>query len=262
MSARVRELLRDLRGVPVLRHAVGADALVDGPEKEGLVDAVARTGDARLRVDDDVVADEAGRRRREEREERGGRIAAGIRDELRAAEPVAMAFGQAVHRLSEERGRRVLVPVPLAVERGIPEAEIAPDVDDDASFGEPGRRALRGLAGRQRREHDLGLAHVVAYDERPRRVVQVRLDRPECLAMVASRDGGDEPRLRMPQEEPGELAAGIPGRADDRHIVHGPTMQESAYLCKVAADVTRRQRNQSRATPWTNPWSHRVCGVR
>ena len=60
--------------------------------------------DAGLGIDDDVAGEQAGPRERRQGEERGGRVAAGIGDELRAGQPVARELGQAVDRTG--RGRR------------------------------------------------------------------------------------------------------------------------------------------------------------
>src|SRR5207248_6441331 len=61
-----------------------------------LVDVVARARDARLPVDDDLVADEPAFQRGRQGEERRGRIAARVRDQPRAADPIAGQLGQAV----------------------------------------------------------------------------------------------------------------------------------------------------------------------
>ncbi len=92
------DLLRDLGLVAVLWHAVRPHALIDGPEEVRVVDVVARPRHARLRVDDEVVLDEVRAERRQEREERRRRVAAGVRDDTRAADLAARELRQAVDR--------------------------------------------------------------------------------------------------------------------------------------------------------------------
>ena len=56
---------------------------------------------------------------RDERQQHRRRVAAGVRDEPRAAQAVAVDLGQPVGRRAEQRGRRVIVAVPRAVRVGV-----------------------------------------------------------------------------------------------------------------------------------------------
>src|SRR5437773_7126121 len=111
---------------------------------------------------------------------------------------------------------RVRVP-PLVVLR-IAEAEVAADVDDRAPLAEPGRRELRGFTRRQRGEDDLSVARILADDEGRRRGVEMRLHIAQRLALAPTGDRGDEPGLRMAQQQTRELAARVSRRVDDRHL--------------------------------------------
>src|SRR5438309_10433121 len=107
------------------------------------------------------------------------------------------------------------VSVPPLVQLWIAKAEIAADVDDRSTFVEPGTRLLRGFPHRQRREDYLGVADLLADDERVRRRIQMRLRGAERLAAMGPCHGGDEPRLRVPEQEACDLAARITGNAND-----------------------------------------------
>ncbi len=75
------------------------------------------------------------------------------------------------------------VPVPPLVARRVLQPEVAADVDDPAAVLEPLRCLLRGLPGRERGEHDIGIGHVATHDEVVGRVVEVREDGTEHLAL-------------------------------------------------------------------------------
>src|SRR5919201_1191372 len=203
--------------MPVLRNAVRSDALVDRPEEKRILDRVTRAADAGLAVDDDLVADEPIPQRRQEREERGHRIAARIRDQAGAPDLGARDLGHAVDGLAEEIRSGMGVAIPALVELRVAKPEVAHDVDDDAPLVKPRRRLARRLAGRQRGEHDLGIAEVAADAERVGCRVQMRLHRAQRLALTRARYRGDELRLGMAQDQTRELPARVPCRSHDRH---------------------------------------------
>ena len=211
-----RGLLRDLRGVAVLRQPVRTHALVDRPVEEGLIDVVARAGDARLGVDDELVGDEPRPEGGREREKGRRRVAPGIGDEARAADLFAGQLGEPVHRCAQKTRRGVGVAVPPLVQLRVAQPEVAADVDDRAPFVEPPLGQLRRLARRERGEDRLRVLDIGADDERLWRAVQVRLRRPEWLALMRARDGGDQTRLGVAQQQPRELAARVAGDPHDR----------------------------------------------
>ncbi len=137
------------------------------------------------------------------------------------------------------------VRVPTLVVLGIAEPEVATDVDDGTTFGEPGGRELCGLTRWQSGEHDLGVAGVRAHRERRRRGVKMRLHVSQCLALPPSRGRSDEPRLGMAQEQTRELATCVARHADDRHF-----HRHRRILCGLshiyATGLTRRDREHYR----------------
>ena len=110
----------------------------------------------------------------------------------------------------------MLVSVPLRVRSGILEPEVAADIDEPAAVGQPPRRLLRSLPGRQRGEHDLGVADLGTDDQRLGCVMEVRLDAPEGLTLMAPRDDRHDLRAGVAQEQPRELASGVAGGPNDR----------------------------------------------
>ena len=145
------ELLLDLRRVPVAGDLVGENVLPGHREVGALVKGPAGAGDALLGVDDHV-GDQSGPRERRESEQRGRRVAAWVRDDIRAGDRVAVQLGQSVHRLREQPGSRVwAIPALICLQRAEPEvrAEV-----DNARAGLPQRRHCR--RGRRMRVGDDG----------------------------------------------------------------------------------------------------------
>ena len=106
--------LLDLRHVPVVPNAVGVDALRDLGVEEVELRRAARTGDAGLGVDDDVlVADQSGFEQRDEGELDRGGVAAGVGDEARCFYLVAGELGEAVDCFLLEFFGLVLASVPV-----------------------------------------------------------------------------------------------------------------------------------------------------
>ena len=93
------ELLLDLRRVAVRGDLVGEDVLARHREVRGLVERAPGAGDALLGVDHDV-GDQPRARERREREQRGGRVAAGVGDDRRGGDLLAVQLGQPVDGLA------------------------------------------------------------------------------------------------------------------------------------------------------------------
>src|SRR3954447_17843002 len=122
-----RELLLDLRRVAVPRDLVGRHVLGGGDEVRRRRRRPPGARDARLRVDHHV-ADRRGPRQRRQREQRGGRVAAGVGDEVRLAHRVARELRQAVHALPEVL-RRAVLAVPVLVDGQVAQPEVGRQVD-------------------------------------------------------------------------------------------------------------------------------------
>ena len=93
--AEQRELLLDLRRVPVGGDLVGQDVLARHRQVGGLVERPPGAGDALLGVDHDV-GDQPGAGERREREQRGRRVAAGVGHDVALGDLLAVQLGQAV----------------------------------------------------------------------------------------------------------------------------------------------------------------------
>ncbi len=89
-----------------------------------------------------------------QRQQHGGRVAARVGHEPRAAEPLAVDLGQAVGGAAEQLGRRVVLAVPgCGSLRRVGQAQVAGEVDHDGRPDAPraARRVARGDAVGQRR---------------------------------------------------------------------------------------------------------------
>ena len=87
-------LLHDLGAVTVTAQAVRANVAVDFGEHRADRRRAARAGDPALRVDHDLRDAIGERPQRNEREQRRGDVAARVRDQARAGDLVAIAFGK------------------------------------------------------------------------------------------------------------------------------------------------------------------------
>ena len=101
VGAEQRELLLDLRRVPVGGDLVGEDVLAGHRQVRGLVERAAGAGDALLGVDHHV-GDQPGARERREREQRRGRVAAGVGDDPGAGDLLAVQLGEPVDGLAQQ----------------------------------------------------------------------------------------------------------------------------------------------------------------
>jgi hypothetical protein len=169
------------------------------------------------------VGEMAGERR--ERQDRGGRVAAGVGDEARVAHRLAVALGQAVHRLADQLGVRVL-DVPALVLVDVSEAEIGAEVDDLDALG--AQRRHHGRRGAVRVGDDGGVRFAVAVEvellERERHAV-IRVEVVEPAAGVAAARHRDEVEVGVTVHElRGERARVARGARDDdaRHASHLP----------------------------------------
>ena len=121
-------IMLHLEHVPVAADRVRLVVLEHRARERRLARRAARARDARLRVDDDARRVDDVRERRE-REHRGGRVAAGVRDQAAGRR---LQLGQRVAPVGLRLGLRVLEAVPLRIERGVGDPVRAGEVDDDA----------------------------------------------------------------------------------------------------------------------------------
>ena len=215
-----RHGLLDLGYVLVPAEPIGAQVLVDLAEAVVLVRLAARPRDAAHGGDGDAVRrDEPGPHQRREGHGGGRRVAAGVRDELRAGELGSGELGEAVARLGEELLRRVIETVPARVHGGVLEAEGAREVHHaDAARKEPRREVDRDLR-RRGEEGDLGVQlrglrerAVAESGGRPRERETVT----RSFAGPAIGEEGGRPEPGVSRQIPGELEPGVAGGAHDR----------------------------------------------
>ena len=165
------EALRDLRVVAMALDAVGGEVVRGLGEQQVDLGLAPRTRHARLAVGDHVLrVDHAGLDQRQEAELHGGRVAAGVADDARLADRLAVHLRQAVHALGQQVGARVRHLVPALEQRRVLEPEVGGEVDDlDAGVDELARLRHRD-AVRRGEEHEVALreAGLVGLDERER----------------------------------------------------------------------------------------------
>ena len=149
------ELLFHLGDVTVAEHAVRGDRSVVLGEVRAVARRAAGARDAGLRVDDHAAhrVEQAGLDERQEREQRGGRIAARVGDERRAADVVAIVLGQTVRGAGRQR------PASRGYQRArariIPNAERAREIDDADAGVDERRRQLGGRVLGHREKHEV-----------------------------------------------------------------------------------------------------------
>ncbi len=217
MGGRGGELLLDLGDVAMTAEAVGLHVLVDFAEHHLGLRIAAGAGDAALRVDDEVP-DEPGTRQGSERQQRRRGVAAGRTDQrdrgvYEGLELGTMQLGQAVDGDVEKLGDGVLESVPARVVGGVTKPEVGPEVDDRRAAGDQVRYELRGgpVGKGQERRVDVG-------ELRAHRQVgggEVRVVGADRIVLAVTAGQPDDLDVRMARQQPDELAAGVPGRADD-----------------------------------------------
>ena len=151
-AAQGRELLFDLRAVPVPLCLVGERVLIHRHVVHGVPHPTG-SGHALLRVDHDV-REQAALGQRGQGKHAGGRVAARRRHDLRLPQLVAVELGQPVNGPLQQRGRSVLAVPPL-VGGQVAQPEVGGEVDDEHAEvpkGGDGRRR-----GPVRIGHDRGV---------------------------------------------------------------------------------------------------------
>jgi hypothetical protein len=182
------------------------------PAEEVGLRGLARTAGPGRGDHHDVGFDQPGGDRRHHGEGRDGRVAAGDGDPGGTGEELALAgeLGEAVGP-----GARVLAAVELLPGVGVGEPVVGPAVDDDHVVAELGSQLTR-LAVGQGEEDDVvaGEGVGVGLVEHPvGQRHQVGLERAEGLARVGVPREGTDLYLWMAQQQPEDLAPGVPAGA-------------------------------------------------
>ena len=251
-GGRGRELLLDLGDVAVAAEAVRLHALVDLAEHHLGLRVAAGAGDAALRVDHEV-ADEPGTGERGERQQRRRRVAARRADERdrridERLELGAMQLGQAVDGDVEELGDRVLEAVPARVVGRVAKPEVGPEVDDGGAAGRPGR----ARASRRRRGGGPGTRRRRRGARSPRSgrsSARWAWWSPIGLVLAVAAGQPDDLHVRMARQQADELAAGVPGRADDADADPARPAVVRYAACRAGEDPRRPVRRDRRGRP-------------
>ena len=215
----------DLRRVPVRPDLVGREVLEDEARVRARRWAPAGTGDARLRVDDDVGRIDRGHERRE-REERGSRIAPGVRDERAGRRP---QLGQPVLPASERRRSRVLPAVPLRVGRRL-QTVCTGEVDDD---GVRRRLDLRSALVAEAEEDQVGSGGERLRVRRKGRqlAVEAHVESSRRLSCQRVRAERDDLELRVSEDAVEGLLSRVSRGSEDRRAHWRSIMPSLCVSC-------------------------------
>ena len=228
---------------------VGQDVLAGDRQMRGVIEHAPGAGDPLLGVDHDV-GDQPRASQRREPEHGRRRVAAGVGDDARTRDPLAVQLAQPVHSFIQQVRPRVLA-IPLLVRGQRPESEVGAEIDD-------ARAALAQRAHRRRRRPRAGRRRP------PRR--WARSDRGRAPRSPAARGTADigDPGGRPTSERPltvdaarspdGARAGARPARP--RSPVAPATIStraEPGANCCVAVTV------QPRSSPPDAPRAQRRC---
>ena len=210
------QLLLDLRQIPVAVDRVRAERLVQLAEMDTEAGRPPGPAHARLGVDDHVRPREPRRHRRGEREDGRGRVAAGDRDQPRLLDLSLVQLGQPEHGRLQKVRRRVLLPVPPGIERGVVQAEVGAHVDDSCAVAEPCGGRGRASAMRKAGEHEIEAARQLG-DER---ALDVEERKDLAVGLTRVRAGGQRAQLdsRMSRQQRDRGHAGVTVGARHPHF--------------------------------------------
>ncbi len=211
------ELLLDLGDVAVAAQAVRPHVLIDLAEHHLGLRLASGAGHSALGVDDEV-ADEPGTCQGSERQEGRGRVAARRADqrdrrvdeglELRSVE-----FREAIDGHVEQVGRGMLEAVPARIVGRVAQAEVGPEVDHGRARSQQVRHEFGGGAVREGQERGVHVRQLGPHGQVRRGEVGMMVAERLVLAVAAGEP--DDAHVGMTAQEPDQLAAAVPGRADD-----------------------------------------------
>ena len=204
---------------------IGRQPLARLAEQRVLLEPAACAGDARFRVDDDVVdVDQPGFRKRHQREQRRRRIAAGTGDQPRRGDLLPVKLGEAVHGFALQFERPVLMAVPLRIGVLVTQPEVGGHVEDfDLGVGFENRRDdLLCGAVRQPAEHRVETAPVDFFPFDELRQVEHEEMRKHVAHGLAGVGIGSERRdlgIRMPRQQAHRVSSSVAGRAENADLL-------------------------------------------
>ena len=194
------ELLHDLGQMPVTFNGVCVDCFVDLAEVRPDPRRAPSAAHARLRIHDDVGADQSTHCGGREGEDGSGGKAARDRDQLRALQLVFVKLRQPKHRLLEQRRLRVRLAVPLRIKGSVVEPEVGAHVDHPRSCVEPSLHPRRANVVRQAAEDHVDGGGRRLGQELPRQV-GYRKDLGEGFTGVRARGELCQLDARMPRQQ-------------------------------------------------------------
>ena len=227
-----RKFLVEFRHVAMMADPVGMETLRDLREQHVLLGRPARPRHPRLRVDDDVVdRDHAFADQRDERKLCACGVAAGIGDEPRLFDVVAVDLDQTVNRLFLQVGRGMLAAIPARIGGGVGETKIGREVDHFRARRGRKKRGDHFLRGRMRQRAE--------YEIKPR----------ACPVNAVDRDELRQVERRELREHVAHRLAGPPIGREQRNL----DLRVAAREAAPAPSRYSRRRRARRSLLWW-PW--------
>jgi hypothetical protein len=158
------------------------------------------------------------------RQDRRRRVASRRRDAGRAPNRVACDLGNAVGEAGQEFGRFGRFPVPACIIIRVAQPEIRAQVDERHAARDDGRGDTLRRAVGQRREHQVALVQQVSVERLDpllrvgNRQMRMHVAHGVARAAVADQRTGAQRRVRV--QQPQQLAADVPRRAQDQNRNH------------------------------------------
>ena len=214
---RASELLLDLGAVTVSEHAVRRQIAVAFREMRPLGGSLARTRNARLRVDDDVgsLEQQSGVGERCQREQRGRGIAAGIRHEPGRANGSPLALRESVcdvRRASCACPGTTVRAVPASRSRNAPDRSITRTPRSTRS----GASSAAAASGSARNTRSASRTRAATSSGAIVPVPEARQSRQRTRRRRgARRSGGRQRHSRVAREQPEQFLPRVAGRAGD-----------------------------------------------
>ncbi len=214
-SACGRQPLGDLGRVPVARDAVCLGPAFQLGEQEIRAGTAPRAGHARLGVDHHLAVKDARPGEGHQCQQCGGRVAAGVRDELCSPELIARELGQAVDGIGQCVRRRMLEAIPGRIRGRVGQPQVRTDVDHCRPTGGQAHSQLSRLPVRQRQEGNVHPRLRRAVDQPQPQRSEVRKLVGEWLIPAAARVERVDRHVRMAGQQPDELGARVAAGTHD-----------------------------------------------
>ncbi|OIQ83793.1 hypothetical protein GALL_344110 [mine drainage metagenome] len=260
-AADAAQFLLDFGAMAVAGDAVGLEVVGRFGEQQADFALASGPRHARRAAGDQVcgVDRAGGAQQRRETDLHRRRVAAGVGDDARVADRVAVQFGQAVGGFAQQVGAGVRHAVPALESRGVAQPEVSGEVDDAHAGVEQRARLLHRDAVRRREEDHVAVVQ--------RRVVGGREAQVGVAAQAGEHLGhrgacflarGDraQPRVRMVREQTQQFDPGVSGSADDSDVQYA--LHDAAVAPSQNSMPRTGHRSASRVCGPLQPASRRV----